>query len=219
MKPEEKVEQAGMEPEDIGSEKDEQLADGRTEADDEEPNVTPEEQKQYDTVVGKAMELLYADERLPVLVKKLRDGADNISAEIGHSAAMTLTTIARTVENQGQEIPEEILYSAGQEIVSQVTDIAEAAGIISPEQSQAVAEAALYEGLRLWGEMMTRDGKLTDERQMEAQDALKQAGIEQKAPAGKQPPAGAGQPPQAGPRQPQQPPPAGGIVNQAAGAA
>ena len=61
------------------------------ELEEEPPNVTPQEQKQYDVVVSKAMELIYAEDRLPTLVEKLRANSDNISGEIGHSAAMTPT--------------------------------------------------------------------------------------------------------------------------------
>lgn len=192
--------------------------------DEEESNVTPEEQKQYDTVVGKAMELLYDEERLGYLVDKLKGGAKNISKEIGHSAAMTLSTIDQTVKEQGQQIPEEILFNAGEEIVSQIVDIAVAAGIVSPEQEQDVAEAALYEGLRVWGQNMGRDGKITPERSSEAQEALSMAQIQQdatKASALKQGPGAQEQTPpgqaaqQSGPPAPQAAPAQGGIINQA----
>lgn len=143
------------------------------------PNVSPEEQKMYDTVVVMAMDLLYKEERLPSLVEKLRGGSDNISAEIGHSAAMTLTTINRTVEKQDREIPEEVLYAAGQEVVSQLVDIAIAAGLVKQEDEDKVAEASLYEGLRVWGQNMGRDGQIDDARQKAAQEQLQAAGIEQ----------------------------------------
>jgi antitoxin component of RelBE/YafQ-DinJ toxin-antitoxin module len=205
--------------------------DERAAFDGEEPNVTPEEQQQYDTIVYKAMEMLYSDDRIVPMLEKLKAGANNISKEIGHTAAMVMTSLVQTVAQSDQEIPEEILYNAGQEVVSQIVDIATAAGIVSEEQSQDVAEAALYEGLRIWGQNMGRDGQITDARAIEAKQSLTQAGIEQdiskipgRGQAEQPPPAGpSGQPPtqpgppQAGPPQ-ARPPQMGGIVNQAAGA-
>lgn len=196
---------------------------------EEQPNVTPQEQKQYDTVVTKAMELLYADDRLPTLLDKLQKNTDNITSEIGHSAAMTLMTISKTVENQGQEIPEEILFSAGAEIVSQVTDIAVAAKLVPEEGSEKIAEAALYEGLRVWGQQMGQSGKINDERQLEAKSLLDQAGIQQdlsripghgqqQQPAGPQAGAPQGAPQAAPQAAPMGAPMGGGIVNQAMGA-
>jgi hypothetical protein len=146
---------------------------------EEEPNVSPEEQKMYDSVVTMGMELLYAEDRMPSLVEKLKAGSDNISGEIGHSAAMTLTTINRTVDKQDRQIPEEVLYAAGQEIVSQLVDIAVAAGLVKQEDENKVAEAALYEGLRVWGQNMGRDGQINDDTQRAAQEQMKAAGIEQ----------------------------------------
>jgi len=197
---------------------------------DEEPaNVTPEEQKMYDTVVVKAMQLLYDPQRLPVILDKLKANTDNISGEIGHSAAMTMMTIYRTVQNSDQEIPEDVLYAAGQEIVSQIVDIAEAAGLVHENGAEKVAEAALYEGLRIWGQSMGQHGDITDAKQQEAAGLLHQAGIQQDT-AGPHAAAGLsqgdqsqGQPPQdpnAAPPQGAQPPgpPQQGIVNQAMGA-
>ena len=192
--------------------------------DGEPPNVTPEEQKQYDTVVGKALELLYADDRLPTLVDKLKNGTDNISGAIGHTAAMTLLTISRTVESQGQQIPEDVLYAAGQEIVGQITDIAVAAKLVDPSGKEKVAEAALYEGLRVWGQQMGANGQIDGNKQQEAAGLLQQAGIPQDT--SKLP----GHGPAAAPGAPGQPvadaaqaaqqsgPPQPGIVNQAMGA-
>jgi hypothetical protein len=197
--------------------------DERAAFDSEESNVTPEEQHQYDTVVYKAMEMLYSDERMPALLEKLKAGAKNISKEIGHTAAMVLTSLEQTVAQNDQEIPEEILFNAGGEIVSQIVDIAVAAKIVSPEQEQDVAEAAFYEGLRIYGQNMGRDGKITDERALAAKEQMRQAGIEQDssgvpghgpeaAPAPEQS-AAASAAPGAPPA-----PPVPGIVNQVAGA-
>jgi hypothetical protein len=182
--------------------------------DTEEPNVTPEEQKQYDAMVLLSMELLYKEDRLPVLVERLKAGADNISNAIGHVSAMTMLTVFRSAEQSGQTIADEILMNAAGEIVSQVTDIAEAAGIIKPEHAQAIAEAALYEHMREWGETWNREGRFTDEKKLEAQDELKAAGITYARPAEQE----AELQQKAAPEQPapEQAPPAGGIVNQIA---
>lgn len=212
--------QEGSEP----SKDSEQPGKGDLNINDEPPNVSPEEQKQYDTVVVKAMELLYAKDRLPVLVDKLKQGTDNISGAIGHSAAMTMLTIARTVQSQGQEIPEDVLYAAGQEIVGQVTDIAEAAGLVKSEVKQKVAEAALFEGLRVWGQQMGSTGQIDGNKQQEAAGLLQQAGIQQDTSnlPGHGPAAAPGVPgqPVADAAQGAQPPgpPQQGIVNQAMGA-
>lgn len=203
----------------------ESLDDPRAAFDGEEPNVTPEEQQLYDAVVYKAMQFMYAEDMIVPLLEKLKGGAQNISKEIGHTAAMIMTSIVQTFDDDGQEIEGEILFNAGGEVVSQLVDIAVAGKIVAPEQEQDVAEAALYEGLRIWGQNMGRDGKITDEMAMDAKEQLRRADIQQGALPGReygapeaQPAAGAALEKAAGPQPAPTPMPQQGIVNQAAGA-
>jgi hypothetical protein len=187
---------------------------------DDKPNVTADEQRQYDTVVTLAMHMMFDPHGIQVLVQKLQAGKDNISGAIGHTAAMIMQSVRATVMQQGKEISDDVLYAAGQEVIGDLCDIAVGAKIMPNSMVQKVASAALFEGMRVWGATMANRGDITPDVQQQAQADLKAHGIKQAQPNA-QPQGQAGQP-----AQPAQPPGAGGalspgamgIVNQAAGA-
>jgi hypothetical protein len=150
---------------------------GKPEVDSsEQPNVSPEEQKQYDEVVTAALSLVYDPQGFPTTVKKLVDMGDRPAFAIGHTAAMLLKSVNESVKKSGAEISDDILFAAAQEIVSDLTDIAVGAGVISKEQGDSIGEEAFYEGMKVWGQYMQDSGQITPEKQQEARNALKEAG-------------------------------------------
>lgn len=190
----------------------------------EQPNVSPEDQQMYDLVVHAAMDMMYQGTSMSTLAERLVKEKDNLSGSIGHTAAMILQSIDRTWQKQDKQMPEEVLFAAGQEIVSQLADVAVALKLVTEEDSQKLAEESLFEGMRVWGAKMQQMGEITDERQMSAQEQLRDAKIKltdfgraQQQDQGAAPPGA----PQAGVQSAVPPtsnqPPQGGIIN-AAGA-
>ncbi len=172
----------------------------------EQPNVSPEEQKQYDVVVTAAMKIMYDKGRLQTIVQKLDQGKDNLSQAIGHTAAMILMSVRSSVQKQGRTIPDDIVFAVGEDVVAQLCDIAVASKIIKQEQVEAIANAAMFEGVRAWGSAMAKNGDITPDVKRAAQEDMKTAGVKQSAQLPAQQAAPTEQPPQ------------GGIVNAAAGA-
>lgn len=173
---------------------------------EDKPNVSPEEQKIYDKVVTAAMKLIFTPQAIQVLVQKFNTGKDNISAAIGHTAAMTMLSIRGTFHNSGEEIPDDVLYAAGQEVIGDLCDVAIAAKIFDESKEDTIANAALFEAVRQWGLAMKSAGVITPEVGQQAQKDLAERGVQQQAPQ------------QSAPAQQPPGPPAGGIVNQATGA-
>lgn len=170
--------------------------------DEEQPNVSPDEQKQYDTVVTAALHQIFDKNTVGVVLQKLQAGTKNISGTIGHTGAMILSSIKGSIENKGGQVPDDVLYAASFEVVGALCDLAISAKLMSAAQEKSVSEAAMYEGMRVWGDQMQKTGKIDPNTQAQAQADLDEAGIQRDAPAPE-----AGAPPA---------PPAGGIVNSAA---
>lgn len=178
--------------------------------DSEQPNVSPEEQKVYDTVVTGALNQIYSDSGFPAVIQKLQNFKDRPAYAIGHTAAMILMSAKNSAQKSGKTIPDDVLFAAGQEVVGDLAKIAQGVGIIPPDQAESIIEPAFYEGMKVWGQSMQDKGEITPEMQQGAKDEL--------AASGHQLPAGAAQPPAGGQAPAQAPPtpaPAGGIVNQA----
>lgn len=165
---------------------------------EESPNVTPEEQRLYDTVVLAAQSLIYADVSRKMVVQKLRDeGRENPAFAIGHTAAMLMLSIRGNAEDQGVEIPDDILLAAGQEIVADLLDIAQAARLVTKADRDKVYEQAVLEGVRAFGEDELRNKRITPELQSKAK-AQMHRWLSQKGEASNAPQVGGARPPARG---------------------
>jgi len=178
---------------------------------DEQPNVSPEEQKIYDTVMSMALNMMYGKGAVETLIKKLQGSKDNIAGAIGHTAAMIMSSVSSGAAGKGKSIPDDILFAAGQEVVADLVEIAVKTKLIKEEASDSVAEAALFEGVRIWGKQMQDSGKMTPEIQQIAQKDLQDAGVKWQAPAPRSEQASADSSAGQSPAPP-------GVVNQAMGA-
>jgi hypothetical protein len=176
----------------------------------EQPNVTPEEQKEYDSLFTAAIKSLYDENRIPMLLKKLGENRDNISTEIGHTAAMILSSLKGGIQEQEGDVSDDVLFEVGQDVVGELCHIAVAAKLMDESRVNDVASAALFEGMRVWGKHMQDSGAITDDISAQAAADLEERGVPpaEQAPEEQQPMAPEGQPM----------PPQGGLVNSAMGA-
>lgn len=124
----------------------------------QQPNVSPQEQKQYDAVMLQARGMIYGDPKKPdnligfrTILEKLGSGKKDIGVTIGHTAAMIIRSIQTGIQQQGKKVPGDILFHAGMEVVAELIEIAEAANIMSKSQEAKVKKQALFEGMRVFG--------------------------------------------------------------------
>ena len=178
----------------------------------DEPNVTPEEQKEYDSLFTLAIHTLYEENKIPMILKKLGENRDNISTEIGHTAAMVMSSLKGGIQEKGGDVSDDVLFEVGQDVIGELCNIAVAAKLMDESRVNDVANAALFEGMRVWGKQMQDSGALTDDISAQAAQDLEEQGVppaqEQMSPDGQQPMAPQGQ----------MMPPQGGVVNSAMGA-
>ena len=81
-------------------------------------NVSPEEQAIYDTVVKAALEMIYVDgNSFTQILDKIKGEmqGQGLAFGIGHTAAMILRSITTGAQQQGKDVPEDILLPAGQD--------------------------------------------------------------------------------------------------------
>ena len=151
--------------------------------DDEQPNVSPEEQKMYDTVVTMALNQIYEESSFHQVVDKLKASQANISQGIGHTGAMIMKSIKGGIEKDGGTVPDDVLFAAAGEVIGQLCDISIGIKAMAPEQEKDVSEAALYEGMRIWGNEMQQTGGIDNGVQAQAKADLDEAGVQQGQPA------------------------------------
>jgi hypothetical protein len=165
--------------------------------------VSPEEQKMYDTFTVACLSQMYDPDAAKMIVEKLKnEGPDHLPFAIGHTAAMIALSVVRAAKQQGQDIPNDIVLEGGKEVVAELINIAERAKLVTfkdDDERAKYARAVMFEAVKAFGDGMLKSGTATPEEQ--AQYKQDYASMRQEA-YGDQPP-----------EQQQQPPQGGGIIN------
>lgn len=176
------------------------------ESNEEQPNVSPEEQAQYDRVIIEAQGLMYTENGIKTIVQKLTSMKDRLPLAIGHTAAMLIKSVSGGLKKAGQPVEGDVLFAAGQEIVADLIEIAQAAKLVPEgEDPEVLMQQSLFEGLKVYGDTEMAGG-VDPKAQAEARAQLDQPDVAKVAAAMK-----AGLPPGAKAREP-------GIVESQTGA-
>ncbi|MGZ5581795.1 MAG: hypothetical protein ACXWG8_00325 [Usitatibacter sp.] len=143
---------------------------------DEQSNVTPEEQQQYDTVVVAALSFLYADGATKMVVQKLKDesqGPGGLAKAIGHTCAMILISVKRALAQKGKQVPPDVMFGAGKEVIAEIITIAEKAGLAKQGDEQLLKTSA-FEAVKAYGDAELQSGELGPQQRQEAQQEMAQ---------------------------------------------
>jgi hypothetical protein len=145
-----------------GEERGEGAADGAAEeaaevqpGQGERPNVSPEEQAQYDRFIDMAFRLIYDQKSFPQILKRLTATPDPVEG-LAATVVMVVSRLRDSAKRQGVEISPDVLYHGGSELLEDLADTAEKAGIhrYGPEEM----EKALYRALDLYRSIEQRAG-------------------------------------------------------------
>jgi hypothetical protein len=134
---------------------------GQTEEVEDQPNVSPEEQQEYDTFVQNAMEIMYSPEGKvqDEIMARLSTGNKPID-----TLAQTLVWLVMMVEQDakraGTAISDDVLMHAAREIMEQLIEIAEALGL--HEFKEAEIQGAWYNALDMYREANSDEGGRID---------------------------------------------------------
>ena len=148
---------------------------------EETPNVSPEEQQQYDAFVKNAAQLLYTDDGKaePQVLGRLSTGDKPID-----TMAQTLVWIVMMVEQdakrQGQPVDDDVILHAATEIMSMLVELSEAAGL--HKWKEAEIQGAWYQALDMYREANSdQGGRFDNEEAASAFEALDAADKEGRA--------------------------------------
>lgn len=129
-------------------------------ADEEQPNVGPDEQQAYDTFVGNGMELLYNENVMPKLLESIRSAEDPAEG-LGNAVATLVMRLDDSASKAGQEISGDVKLHAAKELLEQMAEVAEEAGV--HEYSEEEMESAFYSALDTYRTTRQAEGKLNPE--------------------------------------------------------
>lgn len=106
--------------------------------------ASPEEQAQYDQFVDNGYNLIYDQKTLPKVLDALKAGDDPVQA-LGHTAATVVLQLENSAQQNGKQLDPDILYHGGIELLEDLADLSEKAGIHRYDEKET--EAALYAAL------------------------------------------------------------------------
>jgi hypothetical protein len=132
--------------------------------------ASPEEQQMYDDFVTRAKMLIFdqeTEEVRPAVVKML-EGDDDPKAALGQTAASIAFRVLQEAEKGGVQIPEDVMMEAGQEIFSDVAQVASAVTGVDFMADDQAYEGAFYIAVDELRQMLTSAGMVDVEQEKAA---------------------------------------------------
>lgn len=138
----------------------------------EQPNVSPEEQAQYDQFMDQAFRLIYDQKSFSQIMKRMTATPDPVEG-LAAVVVMVVQRLQDTAKQQGIQLSGDVLYHGGADLLADLADTAEKAGIhkFSPQE----LEKALYRALDLYRTMGQQSGQLDPRPFQQDWDVLQRA--------------------------------------------
>ena len=130
-------------------------------AQEDESNVTPELQAEYNRFVTNGMRMLYNQKAMPQILESIR-GDGNPVEGLANALVMLVMRLEDSAAQQGQQIDGDIMEQGGAELLEQMVDLAEKAGVHKFKEKEM--ESALYLAMDLYRTTRQQQGRLPEEQ-------------------------------------------------------
>lgn len=120
------------------------------------------EQQVYTKIVEMALTFVYSEDGREMVREGLELGGAEIVQNIGNTVAKVLMRLVISANTAGKSIPPRMLFQAGMEITSAVTEMAEALGLT--DNAPGVAKQAFFAALTITGREMPEEIMSEQER-------------------------------------------------------
>ncbi len=152
-----------------------------SDAQDDTPNVSPEEQQQYNQFVQNGMQLLYTkDGKIePEVMKRLSTGKKPMDT-LAQTAVWLVMMLEQNAKQKGVEISDDVIMHGGRELFEQLADIDSKLGV--HDFNQGEIQGAWYNALDMYREANSGPGdRINPDQAKAAFEALNEADKEGRA--------------------------------------
>lgn len=139
---------------------------------EEESNVTPEEQAEYDEFVTNGMNLIYGEQVMPQVLQSI-EGDGNPIQGLANTVATVVMRLEDSAEQAGRPISGDVKFHGATELLEQMAELAEEAGV--HQYSEEDMESSLFLALDIYRATRSEQGKLPEEAITEDFQQLVQA--------------------------------------------
>ena len=123
-------------------------------------NVSPEEQQQYDVFVTNGMKILDDQKALPKILETIKGDGSPVEG-LGNALALLVMRLEDSATEGGQKISPDVLLHGGTELLEQMVELAEKAGVHEFDEKEM--ESALYLALDIYRTSRQESGQLDEE--------------------------------------------------------
>ncbi len=148
---------------------------------EETPNVSPEEQREYDLFIENAMQILYGTEGKvePEVLKRLSTGSKPIDV-LAQTTVWLVMMLDGDAQRNGVAISDDVLFHGARDIMELLIEISEAAGLHTYKEAEI--QGAWYMALDMWREANSDEGDRFNAEEAASQfEALNEADKEGRA--------------------------------------
>ena len=144
------------------------VAQQGNEADNE--SVTPEEQAQYDALVSQATDMIHGEKGYKSILQILKSAPDPVEG-VAKAVVTVGAPIVNGAKKAGKQIPDDVLTHAAGEIVAQLFEFAESAGVVKGHTADDEF-SAYTRALELWDQ--TNPGSMDKEAMKQSMSQIPQ---------------------------------------------
>ncbi len=115
--------------------------------------ATPEEEAQMQALMEPILGLIHGPDTSKNVVAMLKSGAQELGDTIGGLASQMLSVLQTEIEQQSKAIDDAVLMQAGEMIVMELIEVAQAAGLVGEDEESVgqLFESAILAGLQAHG--------------------------------------------------------------------
>ena len=137
----------------------------------EQPNVTPEEQADYEAMSAMALDMVYGKDYLPHVMKAMSASKDGLAESIGMLGANIMKAAVGAFKEKGKDPdPEMVLQVASNEVIPSLVELAVQAGRAKEADAPALIRDALFAGTEQYGNKEIAESGGSPEGAQEATD-------------------------------------------------
>lgn len=135
---------------------------------DGEPNVTPEEQAEYDQFMENALTLIYGDGQVrPEVLQALQvgeqqpNGPNPAILALAQTAVTIVSKLDDSAREAGKPVSDDVLMHGGEAVVEELGEVSEAAGIY--DYSEEELTGAFQQAIDMYRPKAIQDGRTSED--------------------------------------------------------
>jgi hypothetical protein len=120
--------------------------------------ASPAEDQQFKAFVGNAMNLIYTPQTMPKILNRLQENGGDPVGALAEVSVMVVQRVSESAEKAGQQIPPEVIFHAGAEIMSDLAELSSKSG--AHDYTDEELNNSFIRAVDMYRDKLDKQGKL-----------------------------------------------------------